>query len=167
MGRSWERRGMHTVFGEKTKGKRKLRGPRRRRENIIKIELRKIGWCALNLTHMSQDVDQWRSVVNTAMNVGFEVLATVVTKINIFWDIMPCSLFKIHRRFGGTYRLHLQGGISRAKYERESRWEAASFALVSYSAYLTLKMEAICSSEMSADFQLTTWRYVQEDSNLR
>jgi hypothetical protein len=27
----------------------------------------------------------------------------------IFWDITPCSPLKIKRRFGGTYRLHLQG----------------------------------------------------------
>jgi hypothetical protein len=26
-----------------------------------------------------------------------------------------------------------------------------------------LKMEAICSSETSADFQWTTWRYIPED----
>jgi hypothetical protein len=35
--------------------------------------------------------------------------------------------------------------------------------LVSCSAYYsTLKMEATCSSETSADFQRTTWRYIQE-----
>jgi hypothetical protein len=27
----------------------------------------------------------------------------------IFWDVTPCSLLKCNRRFGGTYRLHLQG----------------------------------------------------------
>jgi hypothetical protein len=27
----------------------------------------------------------------------------------VFWDITPCSLLKVNRRFGGTYRLHLQG----------------------------------------------------------
>jgi hypothetical protein len=29
----------------------------------------------------------------------------------IFWDITPCSPPKVNRRFGGTYRLYLQGGI--------------------------------------------------------
>jgi hypothetical protein len=28
---------------------------------------------------------------------------------SIFWDIMPCSPLKVNRRFGGTYRVHLQG----------------------------------------------------------
>jgi hypothetical protein len=26
----------------------------------------------------------------------------------VFWDITPCSLLKVDRRFGGIYRLHLQ-----------------------------------------------------------
>jgi hypothetical protein len=38
------------------------------------------------------------------------VLTAVVTKATIFWDITPCSPLKVNRRFGGTYRLHLQGG---------------------------------------------------------
>jgi hypothetical protein len=41
--------------------------------------------------------------------VGFEVLTPVVMKSSIFWDIKPCSPLKVNRRFGGTYRLHLQG----------------------------------------------------------
>jgi hypothetical protein len=41
------------------------------------------------------------------------------------------------------------------------------FTLVSCSAYFsTLNMEAICSSEMSVDFQRTTWRYIPESSTL-
>jgi hypothetical protein len=31
-----------------------------------------------------------------------------VLKITIFWDITPCNSLKVNRRFGGTYRLHLQ-----------------------------------------------------------
>jgi hypothetical protein len=33
----------------------------------------------------------------------------VVRKSAIFWDITPCSSLSVDRRFGGTYRLHLQG----------------------------------------------------------
>jgi hypothetical protein len=41
------------------------------------------------------------------------------------------------------------------------------FTLVSCSAYFsTLKMGAICSSEMSVDTQQTTQRYIQEDGTL-
>jgi hypothetical protein len=42
-----------------------------------------------------------------------------------------------------------------------------AFTLVSCSAYFsTLKMEAICSSEMPVDVQQITWRYIPEDSTL-
>jgi hypothetical protein len=37
-------------------------------------------------------------------------------KSSIFWDITPCTLLKVNRRFGGTYRLHLQSRrINQAK----------------------------------------------------
>jgi hypothetical protein len=46
----------------------------------------------------------------------------VVIKNTVIWDITPCSLLKVNRRFGRTYRLHLQGlRISRARTQRDSR----------------------------------------------
>jgi hypothetical protein len=56
----------------------------------------------------------------------------------------PCSPLKVNRRFGGTYRLYLQGRINRARYQRESRLQA----------------------ERSVDFQRTIRRYIPEDSSL-
>jgi hypothetical protein len=95
-------------------------------------------------------------------------------KSTLFWDITPCSPLKVNRHFGGIYCLHLQGRRkSRARNQHESRWGAESFSLPlafmliccsSYSS--TLKMEAICSSEMSVDFQWSTRRYILEDSTL-
>jgi hypothetical protein len=41
--------------------------------------------------------------------VGFQILTAVFMKSSIFWDITPCTPLKVNRRFGGTYRLHLQG----------------------------------------------------------
>jgi hypothetical protein len=32
-------------------------------------------------------------------------------KSTIFWDITPCSLLKVNRRFGGICPLYLLGGI--------------------------------------------------------
>jgi hypothetical protein len=43
----------------------------------------------------------------------------------------------------------------------------SAFTLESYSAYSTLKMEAICSSETFVDFQRITRRYIPEDSTLQ
>jgi hypothetical protein len=75
---------------------------------------------------------------------------------SIFWDITPCSPLRVNRRFGGIYRLHTA-----------ELCLPPAFTLVSCSAYSsTLKMEAICFSETSVDFQRTTWRYIQEDSTL-
>jgi hypothetical protein len=98
----------------------------------------------------------------------------VVMKSTIFWDTMLCSLLKVNWHFRGTYHLHLQGRrISRATHQHESRWQGErlclplAFTLVSCSAFsLTLKMEAICSSELSIDFQWTALCYIPEDSTL-
>jgi hypothetical protein len=55
-----------------------------------------------------EDKDHWRALVNTIM------------KSTVFLDITPCNALKVNRCFGGTYRLHLHGRISRAKYQRET-----------------------------------------------
>jgi hypothetical protein len=38
-------------------------------ENIIIMDLRGIGWEGVDWTHMGQDRDQWRAVVNTVLNL--------------------------------------------------------------------------------------------------
>jgi hypothetical protein len=123
-------------------------------------------------------------------SVGFEVLTAGLMKSTIFWDITPCSSLKVNRRFGRTYRLHLYGRkISRARNQRETeeKWrngtpfpscflynpkfrltDCSAFMLVSWSAYFSsLKMEAICVTETSVDFQPTTQRYIPEDDTLQ
>jgi hypothetical protein len=57
-----------------------------------------------------------------------------------------CSVAELRRFFGETYCLHLHGrGVSHA-----SRQQSLLLLLVASLAYsLTLKMEAVCSSEMS------------------
>jgi hypothetical protein len=39
----------------------------------------------------------------------YDDTVTLFFKRIIFWDVTPCSLLSCNRRFGGTYRLHLQG----------------------------------------------------------
>jgi hypothetical protein len=39
----------------------------------------------------------------------------------VLWDVAPCSSC-MHRRFGGTYRLHLQGRKIRERGTSMSRW---------------------------------------------
>jgi hypothetical protein len=53
---------------EKSEGKRPLGRPRRRWVNNIKMDLREIGWDGIVWIDLPQDRDQWRALVNTAMN---------------------------------------------------------------------------------------------------
>jgi hypothetical protein len=41
----------------------------------------------------------------------------VVMKSIIFWDMTPCSPLCVNRRFGGTYRLHLE--VRRKKFSKK------------------------------------------------
>jgi hypothetical protein len=74
-----------------------------------------------------------------------EVL-TAVFMNPIFWDITLCNPLKINRRFWGTCRL-----------------QVTSLCLpffFSLACSTTLKIEVICYSETSVDFQQTTPRYI-------
>jgi hypothetical protein len=50
-------------------GKRPLGRPRRRRVDNIKMNLREIGWGGMDWIELAQDRDQWRTLVNTVMNL--------------------------------------------------------------------------------------------------
>jgi hypothetical protein len=50
-------------------------------------------------------------------HVRLEVFAAVTMKNVVFWDITPCGLCK-SRCFGGTYRLHHQGGKNKLQKRR-------------------------------------------------
>jgi hypothetical protein len=111
------------------------------------------------------------------------VLTAVVMNSTSFWGITPCNPLKVNRSFGRTYRLRIQGrSINREIYKHKSRWQAEQSAgrnfglyrkpegngIVELSScwYLALKMEAICSTETSVDFQRTTRRYISEHRTL-
>jgi hypothetical protein len=50
-------------------GKRPLGRPRRRWVDNIKTDLREIGWDDIDWIDLAQDRDQWRTLVNTVMNL--------------------------------------------------------------------------------------------------
>jgi hypothetical protein len=50
-------------------GKRPLGRPRRRWEDNIKMDLRKIGIDGANLIQLAEDRVQWRAFVSTVMNL--------------------------------------------------------------------------------------------------
>jgi hypothetical protein len=42
--------------------------PRRRREDNIRMDLREIGWVAVDWIRLAEGRDLWRALVNTVMN---------------------------------------------------------------------------------------------------
>jgi hypothetical protein len=59
---------MH-VLVTKPEGKRPLTRPRRKWEDNIKTNLRKIGWEVIYCIHLVQDKDYLQALVNTVMNI--------------------------------------------------------------------------------------------------
>jgi hypothetical protein len=53
----------------KSEGKRPLGRTRRRWEDNIRMDLRKIGWGCMDWIVLAQDRDQWRALVNTVMDL--------------------------------------------------------------------------------------------------
>jgi hypothetical protein len=49
--------------------KRQLGRPRCKLKDIIKNNLREIGWCAIDWINLAQDKNQWRAVVSTVMDL--------------------------------------------------------------------------------------------------
>jgi hypothetical protein len=83
--------------------------------------------------------------------VGFEVLTAAVMKSTIFWDITPpCS----------PLRAGPKNTLSKNPALLATCWFIAQLI------FLTLQMEAICSSETSIDTQQTTLHYIPEDGTL-
>jgi hypothetical protein len=53
----------------KPEGMRPLRGPRRRWEDGIRMDLTEIGWENVEWIQLALGKDRWRAVVNTVMNL--------------------------------------------------------------------------------------------------
>jgi hypothetical protein len=50
--------------------------------------------------------------LNNFVTVRFQVLTVANIKMTVFWEVAPCSLIEIERRFRGAYCLHRQGDVS-------------------------------------------------------
>jgi hypothetical protein len=57
------------ILVRKPEGKRPLERPRYRRMDNSKIDLREMGWDGMDWIDLAQDRDQWRTLVNTVMNL--------------------------------------------------------------------------------------------------
>jgi hypothetical protein len=70
----------------------------------------------------------------------------------IFWYITPCSPLKGNRRFGGTYRLHLQGRIiSQARNQCEADSKQGSALLLLVRPFLALS-STTCNKNHNTTF---------------
>jgi hypothetical protein len=63
-----EKSNAYRILMGKPEGKRPLGRPRRRWAEIIKMDLREIGWDGMNWIDLAQDRDQWRALVIAVMN---------------------------------------------------------------------------------------------------
>jgi hypothetical protein len=58
-----DKRNAYRILVVKPEGKRRLRRPRRRWVDNIKMDLREIGWDGMDWIVLAQDRDQWRALV--------------------------------------------------------------------------------------------------------
>jgi hypothetical protein len=63
-----EKRNAYRILVGKPEGKRPLGRPRREWE-MLKMDLREIGWADMDWIDSAQDRDQWKALVNTVMNL--------------------------------------------------------------------------------------------------
>jgi hypothetical protein len=64
-----EKRNAYRMWVGKLEGKRPLGRPRRRWVDNIRMDLGEIGWDGMDWIDLTQDRDQWRSLVNIIMNL--------------------------------------------------------------------------------------------------
>jgi hypothetical protein len=59
----------YRILVGKPEGKRPLGRPRHRWVDNIKMDLRETGWDGVDWIDLAQDRDNWRSLMNTVMNL--------------------------------------------------------------------------------------------------
>jgi hypothetical protein len=64
-----DKRNVYRILVYKPEGKRPLGRPRHRWVDNIKMDLRQIGWGAMDWIDLAQNRDQWRALVNIVMNL--------------------------------------------------------------------------------------------------
>jgi hypothetical protein len=62
------------------------------------IQRRWISCCGV----VPKDMPHFVSVVSTKAHVRYQVLTAASVKVTVFWDVTPCRLVEVYRRFGGA-----------------------------------------------------------------
>jgi hypothetical protein len=66
---NWKKRNAYRILVGKPERKRPLGRPRRRWLDNIKLDIKDVGWSAVDCIDVAQDRDEWRALVNTVMNL--------------------------------------------------------------------------------------------------
>jgi hypothetical protein len=67
--RNGEKRNQYRLLMGKQEGKRPLGRPRRRCVDNIKMDLVEVGWGDVDWVDLAQDMDRWRALVNSVLNL--------------------------------------------------------------------------------------------------
>jgi hypothetical protein len=65
-------RNAYNILAGKREGKRSLGRSRYRWEDNIRTDLKEKEWKGVDWMHLAQDRNQWRVLINTVMNFGFQ-----------------------------------------------------------------------------------------------
>jgi hypothetical protein len=65
------RRGTHKLLVGEPEGKRPLGRPRRSWVDNIKMDLAEVGFWGVDWIGLAQDMDKWRALVNSVINLRF------------------------------------------------------------------------------------------------
>jgi hypothetical protein len=64
-----EKRNAYGILVGKSEGRIPLGRPRRRCVDVVKMDVREIGWGGMDWIALAKDRDQWRALLNTVMNL--------------------------------------------------------------------------------------------------
>jgi hypothetical protein len=90
------------------------------------------------------------SLSDNEVSLKLPTQITISLKSTVFWDMTPCSPLNFNRRFGGTYRLHLQG--------RRNKYSGAYLLLVRWFSPWVLTVSFCHTDEpMGTEFQSSAY----------
>jgi hypothetical protein len=97
-----ERRNVYRILVRKSEGKRPFERPRRRWEDGIKMDLRKIGLGGVEWILLAQDRDSWGAVVIAVMNLwvlrhGISFCCCRIYYYVLMWCYpVHCDILSVH-----------------------------------------------------------------------